>query len=194
MTDGQAAGMRDDVSQLALAARSGDRAAFRELVWMYQKKVFALSYAFFGNREDALDLVQETFLRLYQKLDSYRPGRSFEAWLLQIARNLCIDHVRRSETRLKGRTSGTSVEDMNLPDTRPAAGDRQGDIRDVLNRCLDRLADRQRTVFMMRHFSELRNDEIAAALGISTGTVKSLHFKAVRNLRTLMRPYMGWEG
>jgi len=194
VTDGQAAGMRDDVSQLALAARSGDRAAFRELVWMYQKKVFALSYAFFGNREDALDLVQETFLRLYQKLDSYRPGRSFEAWLLQIARNLCIDHVRRSETRLKGRTSGTSVEDMNLPDTRPAAGDRQGDIRDVLNRCLDRLADRQRTVFMMRHFSELRNDEIAAALGISTGTVKSLHFKAVRNLRTLMRPYMGWEG
>jgi len=193
LTDAPAEELRADVSRLARAARSGDREAFRELTRMYQKKVFALGYSFLRNREDALDLVQETFLRLYQKLDSYRPEKNFEAWLLQIARNLCIDHLRRGEARLRSRTSGTSVEDMDPPDNRPVSGERLRDIRDILNRCVERLADRQRTVFTMRHFIELRNEEIAETLGITTGTVKSLHFKAVRNLRTMMRPYMGWE-
>jgi RNA polymerase sigma-70 factor (ECF subfamily) len=184
----------DDVADLVEKARAGDRAAFREIVGIYQKKVFALSYAFFRNREDALDLVQETFLRVHEKLGTYRAGRNFEAWLLQVARNRCIDHVRRSEARLRARTSPTAVEDLNLPEPDRPGPERLRDIRSALDRCLDRLAGRQRAVFEMRHFAELRNDEIAAALGISTGTVKSLHFKAIRNLRTLMRPYMGWEG
>ena len=67
------------------------------------------------------------------------------------------------------------------------------DLKDILSRCVNRLAERQRTIFIMRHYSQLKNEEIAQALGISLGTVKSLHFKAVHNLRALVGPYLGWE-
>lgn len=187
-------GTAEEASRLVELARLGDRNAFRELVRLYQKKVFGLTYAFFRNREDALDLVQETFLRVHERLGSFHAGRNFEAWLLQVARNRCIDHLRRNEARLRSRTSGTPVDELNLPEPDRPGPERLRDIREALDKCLERLAGRQKTVFMMRHFADLRNDEIAATLGISTGTVKSLHFKAIRNLRALMRPYMGWEG
>ena len=89
--------------------------------------------------------------------------------------------------------SGATVEELDLPDPSPDGGERSRDLKDILARCVDRLAERQRTIFVMRHYDQLKNEDIAAALGISIGTVKSLHFKAIRNLRALMGPYMGWE-
>ncbi|MBM3294014.1 MAG: sigma-70 family RNA polymerase sigma factor, partial [Candidatus Aminicenantes bacterium] len=84
-----------DADELVRRTRAGDRQAFVELTRLYQKKVFILTYAFFRNKEDALDLVQETFLRAFERLDGFDEGRNFEAWLLQVAKNLCIDEYRK---------------------------------------------------------------------------------------------------
>jgi len=77
--------------------KKGDREALMKIVAAYQQKVFILAYSMVRDREDALDLVQEVFLRLYEKIQSYRAGESFQAWLMQIARNLSIDFLRRSK-------------------------------------------------------------------------------------------------
>jgi RNA polymerase sigma-70 factor (ECF subfamily) len=182
----------DDAWDLVQKVRSGDREAFITLTRTYQKKVFVLTYSFFRDKEDALDLVQETFLRLYQKIDSFRPGHSFEAWLLQIAKNLCIDHYRREAGR-RGLETDKPVEELNVADPKAGGGEQSRDLKEILNRCVERLAERQRLIFIMRHYNQLKNEEIAQTLGISIGTVKSLHFKAVQNLRALMSPYLGWE-
>ena len=191
--DGLTAAVPDETADLVRRVQSGDREAFVVLTRLYQKKVFVLAYSFVRDKEDALDLVQETFLRLYQKIGTYRPGRPFEAWLRRIARNLCIDHYRRQILRRRDHESGKTVEELDLPDGRSGEGERDRDIKDILSRCVDRLAERQRAIFILRHYDQLRNEDIAETLGISLGTVKSLHFKAVRNLRALMGPYLGWE-
>jgi len=183
----------DAVADLVRRVGAGDREAFAALTRLYQKRIFALAYGFARDKEDALDLVQETFLRLHQKIGTYRPGRPFEAWLFQIARNLCIDHYRRRTVKRREHEAGRTVEDIDPPDAGAAGGERSCDLKDILSRCVARLAERQRTVFILRHYEELKEEEIAAALGISLGTVKSLHFKAVRNLRAWMAPYLGWD-
>ncbi len=182
-----------EIWSLVQKVKSGDKEAFMTLTRMHQRKVFIMTYSFFRNKEDALDMVQETFLRLYQKIDSFRSGHNFEAWLLQIARNLCIDHYRRRANERRELESDKTVEEMQVSDQRAEGGERARDLKDILSRCVDKLAERQRAIFIMRHYHQLKNEEIAQALGISPGTVKSLHFKAIRNLRALMGPYLGWE-
>jgi RNA polymerase sigma-70 factor, ECF subfamily len=182
-----------EIWSLVQKVKSGDKEAFMTLTRMHQRKVFIMTYSFFRNKEDALDMVQETFLRLYQKIDSFRSGHNFEAWLLQIARNLCIDHYRRNAAERREIESDKTVEELQVSDRRAEGGERAGDLRDILSRCVEKLAERQRTIFIMRHYNQLKNEEVAQALGISPGTVKSLHFKAIRNLRALMGPYLGWE-
>lgn len=183
----------EDARSLVQKVKEGDREAFMTLARTYQKKVFILTYSFFRNKEDALDLVQETFLRLYQKIDSFRPGHNFEAWLLQIAKNLCIDQYRRESGRRRELERDKPVEEMNVPDLKAEGGEEARDLKEILTRCVAKLAERQRLIFIMRHYNQLKNEEIAQTLGISVGTVKSLHFKAVQNLRAHMSPYLGWE-
>lgn len=181
------------LADLVRRVQAGDREAFVALTRLFQKKVFVLAYGFVRDKEEALDLVQETFLRLFQKIGTYRPGRPFEAWLLSIARHLCIDHYRRNAPRRRELDDRATVEELDVPDASRDGGEKSRDLTDIIARCVDRLAERQRTIFIMRHYDQLTNEDIAVALGISLGTVKSLHFKAIRNLRALMGPYLGWE-
>jgi len=184
---------REDISRLLEKARTGDRQAFRTLVVMHQQRVYLLAYSLLRNREDATDVVQETFMRLFQKLDAYEPGKNFQGWLLQIAKNLCIDYYRKNYGRRREHQSDMSLQDIDPPappgDSSPAGFD----LRQAFSRALARLGERQRLVFVMKHYNGLDYREIAEVLDISTGTVKSLHFKAVRNLRALLSPQLGMK-
>ena len=172
--------------------RSGDRDAFVALTRLYQQKVFVLAYSFFRNKEDAIDLVQDVFLRIFEKIDSFQEDRNFEAWLIQVAKNLCIDRYRKTRGR-REMESDARVDELPLADDRSPDAGRSSDLRAVLSQSVDRLADRQKTIFLMRHVNQMGNEEIARVLNISTGTVKSLHFKAIRRLRTLMSPHLGCQ-
>jgi len=86
-------------SELALALRGGDHDAFEELVRRHQGRVYAVAYRLTGNREDALDVTQDAFLKAYRKIGQWRPIGGFLPWLLRLARNQAIDHLRRRERR-----------------------------------------------------------------------------------------------
>ena len=182
-----------DIYVLLEKIKDGDREAFMKVVSLYQKKVFLLAYSFFHNREDALDIVQETFFRLHQKIDTFRMDKNFQNWILQIAKNLCIDNYRKHHSKKKEWEINKDVEEIGLPLNNPHKSNNSSDLKDIISRCVKQLAERQRMIFVMKHYNQLKYNEIAQILNISLGTVKSLHFKAVQNLRGLMSPYLGRE-
>jgi len=181
----------DEIRRLVQRIQDGDREAFVRITRLYQKKVFMLAYSFFRNREDALDIVQETFLRLHKKAHMYKKEKDFQNWLLQIAKNLCIDVYRKNRNHSQQGRQDKNLDDMNLALPDHDRFIRSSEIRQIVSRCLDRLSDRQRTVFVMKHFNQLDYREIAQVLDVALGTVKSLHFKAVQKMRVLMNPYLG---
>ncbi len=189
--DAQKQPAAEPVALLVERVRAGDRDAFLTIVRTYQQKVFMMAYSMLRNREDALDVVQETFFRLHQKIGTYRPGSGFQAWLLQIARHLAIDYYRKHLHNDREHASGLSPEEARAATEPNPAAERASDLRQVLSRGVGRLAERQQRVFVLRHYEELQFHEIAESLGISVGTAKSLHFKAVQNLKKWLTPYLG---
>lgn len=184
---------QQEISSLLERIRNGDREAFMTVVRLYQQKVFVMAFSILRNKEDALDAVQETFLRLYQKSGTYRPGHNFQGWLLQIAKNVSIDYYRKHRQKRREWETPTPLDDIPVPVEDRASDSRDSDLRSAFTRCVEKLAAKQKMVFMMRHYNELQFNEISAALEISVGTAKSLHFKAVRNLRKWLTPYLGME-
>lgn len=184
----------EDIYALVEKIKEGDREAFMRITQLYQKKVFLLAYSFFQNKDDAMDIVQETFLRLYQKVNLFQKEKNFQSWLLQIAKNLCIDYYRKHHSKNAKFDREVPIEEMNLPAQDSQQCYLSSDLKDVFSSCLNKLAERQRMIFVMKHYNQHKYSEIAQILNISMGTVKSLHFKAVQNLRGLMSPYLGRQG
>ena len=182
-----------DVFVLLEKIKAGDREAFMTLTRLYQRKIFLLAFSFFQNREDALDIVQETFLRLYQKIHFFKAGRNFQNWIMQIAKNLCIDYYRKNHSKHKNLETGKNIEEMNLASDDGRNVHQASAIKDIVSRCLTKLSERQRMIFVMKHYNHLKYSEIAQIMNIAPGTVKSLHFKAVHNLRGHVSPYLGIE-
>ncbi len=170
---------------------AADAEAFKELVRTFQQKVFQLAFGFFHNREDAMDIVQETFMRLHQKIDTYKTGYNLQGWVMQIAKNLCVDYFRKNYRRRRALDSGKSLDELQIPAEENTSADRAAELKDLLSRSVQKLADKQRTIFIMRHYNQFQVEEIARMLNISPGTVKSLHFKAVQNLRGRLSPFLG---
>ncbi len=181
----------EDVYTLVDKIKEGDREAFVTLTSLYQKKVFLLAFSFFRNKEDALDIVQETFLRFYEKVKMFQRGKNFQNWLLQMAKNLCIDYYRKNYSKNKEWDRNKPIDEMNLPVQNSYDPYRSSDLRGIISTCLTKLTEKQRLIFVMKHYNQLKYREIAQILDISLGTAKSLHFKAVQNLRGLMAPYLG---
>jgi len=186
----------EEICALVEKIKHGDREAFMTVISLYQKRIFLLAFSFFHNREDAMDIVQETFLRLYQKIHYFREGKNFQNWLFQIAKNLCIDYYRKSYSKMREWGSEKNIEEMNLSFENGRNSHQSSDLKEIFSRCLKKLAQRQRMVFVLKHYNQFKYREIAQILNISQGTVKSLHFKAVQNLRDLVSPYLGerYEG
>ncbi len=183
-----------EIAPLLERIQAGDREAFMTVVRLYQQKVFVLAYSILRDREDALDTVQETFLRLYQKAGLYKPGSSFQGWLLQMAKNISIDHYRKHRKKRQEWETTTPLDDIPVPAEPVRDGDSAAaDLRHAFARSVDTLAERQKMVFVMRHYNELQFNEISEAMKISVGTAKSLHFKAVQNLRKRLAPVLGIE-
>ncbi|MEA2006224.1 MAG: RNA polymerase sigma factor [Acidobacteriota bacterium] len=187
---GQGYKENDDIYTLVEKIKEGDREAFMAVTHLYQKKVYMLAYSYFQNTEDAMDIVQETFLRLYQKVNLFKKEKNFQNWLLQIAKNLCIDHYRKNYKRNKEWGWKEDIDEAHLIDYKELDCHRSKDLKLIISICLKKLPERQRMVFLMKHYNNLHYREIAQIMKIALGTVKSLHFKAAQNLRVLMSPYL----
>ena len=161
-----------EIASLLERIQAGDREAFMTVIRLYQQKVFVMAYSILRDREDALDAVQETFLKLYQKAGLYKPGNSFQGWLLQMAKNVSIDSYRKNRKKRREWETTTPLDDIPVAAEDRAGDSAHSDLRMAFSRSVETLAERQRMVFVMRHYNELPFNEISAAMRISVGTAK----------------------
>jgi RNA polymerase sigma-70 factor (ECF subfamily) len=182
--------------ELVQRARNGDRDAFRQLVERYQRKIATLALGMLRNREDALDVVQETFTKAYQSLDRFKGDASFYTWTYRIAVNLCIDYQRR-ETKLQQASleprAGEPGEDRlaTLPDASgegdPYRRTRDAEIARGLRRAIAELTPEHRAVILLREVDGLSYEEISRVLECPKGTVMSRLHYARRQLQERLR-------
>jgi RNA polymerase sigma-70 factor (ECF subfamily) len=189
----------------ALAERvcQGDLSAFQGLVDRFKKKVYFLAYDIVGDHHEAEDVSQEVFIKIYRSLGSFRRDAKMSSWIYQIAVNSAIDLLRKRKAKpsvtledfdrveLQDAPRGAATAAVD-PESSAAAALLQGHIDEALHT----LTPRERAVFTMRHYNEFQIDEIADVLEISSGTVKSLLFRALQKLRRELAFYRGggsWE-
>ena len=185
-----------DDTELIERFQQGDTAAFDTLFTRYQKRTYRLVQRFISNREDALDLTQDAFIRAYQGLGDFKSQCQFYSWLYRITVNLCIDFLRkksRSEVLLYDSDESGELPMANIADPRaesPAKAVENKELRTHIRKAVRRLPPKQRQIFILRHWDGLSLKDIAAVVGRSDGTVKAHLLHAHRNLRKHLRPYL----
>lgn len=179
-------------AELVDKAKGGDGSAFDKLVLRYRKKVYGIAFGMARNHGDADDVAQETFLRAYQALNRFKAGYEFRTWLYRIAVNVCINMLKR-----KGRRVETSLEEkVDLGVAQPATPDNPGremeqkELRGKIDKAIQQLSPKLRSVFVLRTLQDLSYQEISRVLNISQGTVMSRLSRARENLRCLLREYV----
>jgi RNA polymerase sigma-70 factor (ECF subfamily) len=172
--------------------RRGSSEAFEVLVNRYMKDAYFIALGLVGNREDAMDLSQEAFVRAFRNIKDVKPGRRFFPWFYQILKNLCISHLRKRKYR---RASSLDAEDC--PEAAAAeyfspevVADRN-EIKDRVWRAISRLDDKHREVIILRHFQNMSYEQIAEALYCNKGTVTSRLYYARKKLEELLSSEKG---
>ncbi len=171
---------------LVLQAQNGSTAAFEQIIVLYQKRIFKMAYGYLKNTEDAKEVVQDTFLRLYKSIGSYREGNRFSSWLFRIAANLCVDHYRKNKLRSQreGDTDNLVGDHYQVSETEdPEQHMTNETMKAQIHDAVAQLSKQEQKVFMLKHYSHLKYQEIADVMDISVGTVKSTHHRAVTNLK-----------
>lgn len=184
-----------DDHELVRAAQAGDRRAFQALYQRYERKVYSVAYGFLRNQEDALDVLQEAFIKVHRYLPNFEGQSSFYTWLYRIVANLCIDHLRRSgrkrdvefDDRLRHEESETTpalAPIAALGD--PSAAVKNKEILSAVQDSLGKLSDKHRAVIVMRELQGLSYADMAKAMNCSKGTIMSRLFHARRNMQKLL--------
>jgi RNA polymerase sigma-70 factor, ECF subfamily len=178
---------------VVLRARSGQEAAYRELIRRYERPVFALLFRMVRDRELAEDLAQETFVKALNAIDSYRPEFKFSSWIFKIANNAAIDHLRRRELdtlSLDGSPHAETPEAMQA--TALQIGARQESPLDIveakelggaIEAAIGSLRPEYRSCILLRHVEGRAYEEIAEILNLPLGTVKTYIHRARNELR-----------
>ena len=173
-------------NELIRLVRQGNHQAFTELITLYQQKVFKLAFGFFQDRDDAMEIVQETFLRVYEKIDRFDQSSkqtAFKNWVYRIAYNLCIDFYRKfKKQKTEKKELYEFYESQERETTNPEDPIDRLHFRYTVKKCMMQLSKRQQMVFMLKHYSNLKHQEISDILNLSIGTVKSLYHRAMKNL------------
>ena len=176
--------------QLVERYLSGDMSAFDELMIRYERQIYRVCYRFVNNRDDAMDLAQEVFIKAFEHLSSFRRESSMKTWLYRIAMNHCINHVKKNAREFVeisetiGSTSSSVQSEME---------DREQ--REHFRILVKRLPPKQKAILEMRINEQLSYEEIAAMSGRSISTIKASVFFALEKLRKLVKePKQGTAG
>lgn len=167
------------------AVQAGDAEAFRSIVERFQDPVFRVCLQFLSDYGKAEDVAQETFIAAFRKIDQFDPQRGRPiAWLLTIARRLCINSTRK----LKAVDVEKLPEPAGPADCEPDRSAAQGEVFQALDRALAKLSPQHRRVFVLAEIEELAQSEIASIEEIEIGTVKSRLSRAKQNLQAILQP------
>lgn len=183
---------REQEAAIVRKVLGGDANAFETLVLEYEKNVYNIALRMTGNSEDAADMTQEAFIKAYNSLQSFRGDSKFSVWLYRIVSNVCLDFLRSKNRRP---TVSLSVEDDDGEDAQLDVADESQSpellldrklTRDSVRRGLDSLPPDYRQILLLREIQGLSYDEIAQALSLEVGTVKSRIFRARKRLCTFL--------
>jgi RNA polymerase sigma-70 factor (ECF subfamily) len=195
--------LRDPDIRLMLRVRDDDAEAFAELVELYHHRLVTVMRHLVGNNEEAEDLAQEVFLRVYRGRKKYHPKAKFSTWLYTIANNLALNVLR---TRQRKPTIPLNVRDSGPLGPRPAEQlvlDRadlphqrmqQQELTVIVQQALETLNERQRIAVVLNKFEDMNYAEIAEVMGLTTKAVKSLLSRARDNLRVALQDYIHMDG
>lgn len=197
-TSGQLA-LRDPDIRIMLRVRDDDPSAFAELVDLYNHRLVTVLHHLLGNPEEAEDLAQEVFLRVYRVRKKYRPRAKFSTWLFTIANNLALNALR---SRQRKPVVPLNVRDSGPLGPRPAEqlvhdrGDQpmqhmqQQELAGIVQTALETLNERQRMAVVLNKFEDMNYAEIAEVMELTTKAVKSLLSRARENLRHVLKAYI----
>jgi RNA polymerase sigma-70 factor (ECF subfamily) len=163
-----------DLSSILERCRAGDPLAWEALVRLYQSRVFGIAFHYVGNREDARDLAQEIFVRVYRNLSSCADAGRFLPWLIRISRNACIDHLRRRKVRGRGRDVALDeIRDLPARNGDPEQESEANARARLVHRALAELSELNREMIHLKEIQGMQLEEIAVMLGVPLGTIKS---------------------
>ncbi len=186
-----------DVQEIVKAVLSGKKDRFEQIFVIFHNMVFYLAWNVTGNYDDAMDVVQECFLRAFRALSSWKMKAKFATWLHRIAINTAIDYIRREAKHQAKRLTSPGIEDMDEEierlsqgvDTRtPLTELKQKELRRRILQAVNQLGGRQRRCFILRYFADLDIREIALVVGCGEGTVKRHLFRARKRLQLWLIP------
>ncbi len=165
-------------------AATQDKEAFRQLTRLYMRMIFAIAFRMGFNKEDSEDIVQETWVRVWQKSDSWRDdaGASVKAWVGRIAYNLCLDEKRRIK-RTGGQADDIDPDTLQSGREDSAAQTHTKQVQRIIGKCLAALPEKQRASVVLCHYHGYSNAEAAHALGVSVKAVESLLIRGRRTLK-----------
>ena len=181
--------------ELLTAVKAGDAEAYRGLVEKYQGRIYAVVFGMVRNQEDARDIAQDTFIKAYRNLESFRLESSFYTWLYRIAMNLAIDWTRRGKRRatssfdetIAQRDGEGAIAEPHHSDN-PAKNLERKQLYAVIMDALDKLPEDQKQVLLLRELEGLSYKEISDLLEIPEGTVMSRLFYARKKMQKLLAP------
>ena len=190
---------QDDRALAALAAQ-GREGAYRELLSRYERPVFSLVYRMVRDRTLAEDLAQEAFIRAFNAISSYDPTYKFSSWLFKIANNHAIDHIRKRKldtVSIHGAPSASSADEVSRTsitlesrEEQPDAYVESRELGGIMEEAIGQLRPEYRSVILLRHVEGYAYEEIAEAMDLPLGTVKTYLHRARNELKDLLTPLM----
>ncbi|MAQ14544.1 MAG: RNA polymerase subunit sigma [Sandaracinus sp.] len=192
---------RERDKELVALAQKGDQDAFRELFDRYHRRAFAVALGVVKNKQDALDIIQDAFIKVHKHIQSFQGTASFYTWLYRIVMNLSIDHVRKAK---KGRdldyddkvgrddenVAGDGAILPTILDANPRRTVMRRELADAIQGALDTLSEDHRAVILLREVEGLSYEEMARVLEVPKGTIMSRLFHARRNMQQALAEYV----
>jgi RNA polymerase sigma-70 factor (ECF subfamily) len=189
---------------LVQRVQAGDSAAFRALFDKYHSRAFAVAMGVVKNQDDALDAVQEAFVKVHKNIDKFQGSSSFYTWLYRIVMNVSIDHVRKKSRRksldFDERTLHEGIEVAgdgalmpNIADANPGRAALRRELGTAIQAALAELPEHHRAVIVLREIEGMSYEEMAEALEVPKGTIMSRLFHARKKMQTALAPYLAGE-
>lgn len=188
--------LEDPDVALMLAFKNGDKSAFEALLRKHYRNVLNFSYRFLGRRDLAEDLTHEVFLRVYRNPAGYEPRSRFRTWLYTIAKNLCLNELRRKSHRMQSLDApglpegGQAPQDIPDPTPPPDASLVRQERIAAVRAAIDDLPENQRLAVILRRYDDFSYEQIAATLNTSEKAVKSLLSRAKEHLKKKLAPWV----
>lgn len=174
--------------ELIEKCKNGDMESFNQLIELYQRRVFAVSFNMMGNEQDAYDASQEVFLKIYRSIGSFHGESAFFTWVYRMTKNVCLDMLRKrkASVSLSPDEDGAVVQ-LEAQEGNPGEHAEKNQMRQAVRKAIGELPDDLKTALVLRDIEGLRYDEIAQATGANLGTVKSRIARARAQLKKILQ-------